>query len=388
MAQLDIPIASTNDDNWEESNGNPNHISGSPIPLEANSNYNIFLFRGVTIPQGATITAATIEVFHVSTTSGDRTFNIYAQDSDSPANLTASSGDVSNRPRTSAFTGWTKTWNNVGGVYETSPDISSAIQEVVDRAGFDEDKIAIIFVYSSGSLLRFRDYSQGSPAKLHVTYSAGGGGSVDINVSDNVTVTENITVLRKNLVLSVFDTINVSESITAKASPLYINVVDNIAVSESVVASEKLYINVSDQITVSESTTPQEVSYINVNDNVAVSEAVTVIEKNLIVSVNDLINVSEAITASLKSSVSVVDNNTVSESVTVSIISGVPDPAQVSVVDLITVAESVQTKASPLYINVFDTVNISESVAAEYVQPPLTVNLGNLLGRGVQIRNH
>jgi hypothetical protein len=82
-------------------------------------------------------------------------------------------------------------------------------------------------------------------------------GSVSINVSDNVTVTDTsaITVLEKNLVTGiVYDSVNISESITSWKSVQTLNVYDSIAVSEFE-SSVTALINVSDNINVSESVT-------------------------------------------------------------------------------------------------------------------------------------
>jgi len=98
---------------------------------------NAFMrFRNVTVPNGATITAAHIEIVATGgTTTGSVVSNIYADDID---DAVAPTDDTEHDAltRTTAFTAWDNpaAWRT--GTTYNSPDIASVIQEVVDRAGW------------------------------------------------------------------------------------------------------------------------------------------------------------------------------------------------------------------------------------------------------------
>ena len=99
----------------------------------------------VDIPQGATINSATTQCYtdFTSRISG----KIYAWDVDNGGVLS----DVTTLPRTTANVGWNT--NSIGaGQWIVSPDISTVLQEIVDRGGWVEDNaLTLVFIANSGS---------------------------------------------------------------------------------------------------------------------------------------------------------------------------------------------------------------------------------------------
>src|SRR5690606_17016256 len=94
-------------------------------------------FTGLDIPQGVTITNAYIQF----TADEDRNLSpcelsITGQADDSPLTFSSADNNVSSRPRTAAAVQWLpQEWLSVGdaGQAQRTPDISSIIQEVVNR---------------------------------------------------------------------------------------------------------------------------------------------------------------------------------------------------------------------------------------------------------------
>lgn len=168
--------------------------AGSPDPRDA-----WFRFRNVQIPRGATINLAKLRFLCAQTQSTPAVnLKIMAEAAD---NVAAPPGyDYYNRSRTAAVVLWhgVATWIE-GNLYE-SPDISSVIQELVNRLGWTPGNAILIFVQNDGSIgdgnvIRQCVSFDGDPAgatELEVTYAeavvqftlsvrAGAGGTTDTN---------------------------------------------------------------------------------------------------------------------------------------------------------------------------------------------------------------
>lgn len=138
-----------------------------------NEQYTGLRFINVDVPQGATITNAKL-VFRADESDGTGSqLNIYiqAEDSDDAAPFQTNNSNLSARNFTTAMHTWADgtvpAWN-AGTVYET-PDISSLIQEVVDRAGWSSGNAVVLNLYSDlgESSERVADsYEGGYPAEL------------------------------------------------------------------------------------------------------------------------------------------------------------------------------------------------------------------------------
>lgn len=134
------------------------------------------IFGSVTIPQGATIDSAFIRV------------TAYDSDSDNTCNVLIQGYDYDNCPEPGDYAtaaAMTKTTANVawsaiaawtdGNTYDT-PDITSIIQEIVNRGSYGGDKLGIEFTYQSsddGARRNFSSYDYlgaAEKAELHVTW--------------------------------------------------------------------------------------------------------------------------------------------------------------------------------------------------------------------------
>ncbi len=143
-----------------------------------------FRFTSATVPQGATITSATLTLYGYSSYSTGSTISAIAacEDVDNSSAFTTSSGDfnTTNRPRTTATSASKDIKSVTAGVAYTW-DISTSVQEVVDRAGWSSGNAISVFVDNDGSASNewqdFEAYDHNSTlaAKLDITYTTGGG---------------------------------------------------------------------------------------------------------------------------------------------------------------------------------------------------------------------
>lgn len=177
MATFSATIIASADDAQEQ--------AGTVVIANANNtataatHYLGFRFQNVTIPAGSTISAATLDVETTSVSFDDPDFNIHCENVDDAATFTNAANNISSRTLTTANTVWTATSIGVG--VRTSPDFASAVQEVIDRAGWasGNDLNVILDGRSASTNLRVRAYDGGTGTypTLNITYTAGGGGS-------------------------------------------------------------------------------------------------------------------------------------------------------------------------------------------------------------------
>ncbi|MCA9240645.1 MAG: LamG domain-containing protein [Planctomycetales bacterium] len=145
-------------------------------------NYCGARFQNVTIPAGATITSATLELFSYGSGTASFSVTVKLQDADNPTTFTTSNYNLSSRPVTTAQSSWTTgSVSYSQGQAFTSPNFSSAVQEVVDRSGWSSgNSMVVILVPVSGGKGFWKRAGNSSYApRLHVTYTtAAGAGTV------------------------------------------------------------------------------------------------------------------------------------------------------------------------------------------------------------------
>ena len=134
-------------------------------------------FTGVTIPQAATIDAATLVVETRFTSVDDPNLQIHMEDVDSAVDF-ATTADVNDRVITTAFTAWVATGIGVGT--RTSPDFTTAVQELVDRGSWASGNAAVVLARGKSDatgLFNVKSYddSSANAPKLDIDYTAAGG---------------------------------------------------------------------------------------------------------------------------------------------------------------------------------------------------------------------
>jgi len=109
-------------------------------------------FKGIGIPQGATVTSAVIEFWPAAVTSGVTNIKIHGQDADDAAPFAASTINISARTKTTANVDWNNVapWDDVN-VVRQSPDLTGIVQEVVNRGGWCGDNAMAFLLELNGS---------------------------------------------------------------------------------------------------------------------------------------------------------------------------------------------------------------------------------------------
>lgn len=165
------------DDGYEYTVGNwDNTIIAMGYVAGATQSYHPGIrFPNVTVPQGATVSAATLGLYASSVSGGSGTGTIYCRAVDNsgqfgtganlPSAVSKTTASVAMGPDMSTGA---KTWN-----------ITAPVQEVINRAGFASGNaigVPIIATATGDGYRMFSDYAVGSNIpSLEITYTAAGG---------------------------------------------------------------------------------------------------------------------------------------------------------------------------------------------------------------------
>ena len=131
------------------------------------------LFSGVTIPQGSTILSAYLQFKADETHSDATSLTIQGEAADHAATFTIALGNVSSRPKTTAAVPWSPAAWTMGdeGPAQQTPDISTVIQEIVNRPGWSIfNSIAIIVTGTGKRVAKSHNADLLSAPLLHVTF--------------------------------------------------------------------------------------------------------------------------------------------------------------------------------------------------------------------------
>jgi type IV pilus assembly protein PilY1 len=126
-------------------------------------------FQNVALPAGATITNAYIRFQAYTDGSGNASITIEGEDVGTASAFSSSNGNVSGRSDTSASVTWSVTANwSTGSSYNT-PDLTSIVQEIVNRGDWaNGNAMAFTFSGTGSRLARSYDYGDGSSAPVLV----------------------------------------------------------------------------------------------------------------------------------------------------------------------------------------------------------------------------
>jgi hypothetical protein len=199
MATLNLTLAANADDTHAQSASNnagkrPNlgavsdALLLSPGSHGSNDEYSAACrFTNVTIAQGTTITSATFSMRPNATYNAGASvirYIVCCQAADNAAALATSGStnlDGATRAGTTADTTWTQT-SVAAGVRE-SVDITTAVQEVINRAGWVSGNAIVVLIdthvdCTQGEWQDYDAFNTGGSSngpKLDIVYSAGGG---------------------------------------------------------------------------------------------------------------------------------------------------------------------------------------------------------------------
>jgi len=178
VGSVDVRVVDSSDDAEESILGSMS-LTSSDLELvfePDNGDQTVGMrFNGVGVPQDAFVTNAHLQ-FQVDEVNSETTnLLIEGQAADDSATFISSNGNVSGRPRTDAAVSWDpESWTTKGeaGPGQQTPDISSIIQEIVDRPGWTSGNSMVIIITGTGERTAesYDGDSTGAPL-LHVEYT-------------------------------------------------------------------------------------------------------------------------------------------------------------------------------------------------------------------------
>ena len=170
---LDVRVGSSSDD--AEEDGGVVNLTSSDLELGNGdgNDYEAMRFTGIEIPQGATITSAYLEFTVDEATSGTTNVTFQGEDADDAATFTTATNDISSRTTTTASVAWNgiAAWNAPVGDRKQSADLTSVLQEIVDRPGWSSGNALVIIATGTGSRVAesYDGDSEAAPL-LHVEF--------------------------------------------------------------------------------------------------------------------------------------------------------------------------------------------------------------------------
>jgi hypothetical protein len=179
--ELDLAIGDGADDAEEREETGAVTLTSSDIEL-GNDQGNLQIaglrFSGLGVPQGSVIHRAYLQLQVDEASTGPASVVIEAEAADHSSPFSVLAGDLSSRVRGAGWVGWSPPdWPVIGerGARQRSPDLSSLIQEVVDRPGWVGGSALTLLISAldeaSARTAESRDgMTLGAPA-LHVEYT-------------------------------------------------------------------------------------------------------------------------------------------------------------------------------------------------------------------------
>lgn len=173
---IDQYVSASSDDAEEEDGGTMGSLNSTDLDMFNDANQVVGVrFRNVPVPRGKIITNAYIEFTAKESRSGTASLKFEVEAADDGTTFSNTNADISGRTKTGGSVEWTGMTNWTAGSTYQSPDLSSLIQDLVGRTGWNENDNAMVFIITTNGSGR-RDaatYDHGTYAapKLHVEYS-------------------------------------------------------------------------------------------------------------------------------------------------------------------------------------------------------------------------
>lgn len=173
QTSLEIQVGADSDDAEENDSG---VVSLNDDTLELGQQRWVgFRFNAVTVPRGATIASAYVEMRSTANNSESTDLTVFGQDVDDAATFAAGNNNLSTRPMTAAAVDWSNVENWRKNQRHDTPDLSSIIQEIVDRPSWlDGNDLAILIRSDDLGGIRqtfSHDDNFTKAAKLHIEYT-------------------------------------------------------------------------------------------------------------------------------------------------------------------------------------------------------------------------
>ena len=151
---IESQIVSTLDD-AEEFNGSVRHNSTVLDLVDLGDVHQVvgLRFLDIDIPAGATVISATIQFESFGANSQSTQLTLRGNDSSDAAEIAKTRNDLSSRTKTTASVQWApEAWSTAGeaGPRQRTPDLSSIIQEIVDRPDWSSGNAVAILIEGAG----------------------------------------------------------------------------------------------------------------------------------------------------------------------------------------------------------------------------------------------
>lgn len=180
MPTINLEIAAGEDDAYEKGNGAfdraETEIKMYSYADDSHADYRCGGFRwdNVTVPNGATISAATISLYFKNGTYDDINHVIYFHDTDNAPNF-ADSADIIGRARTTANVSYVETGISIPSWKSAS--IVSIIEEITTRGGWASGQAMVALLIANTDYTAearaeaYDDAGAANNAKLSITYT-------------------------------------------------------------------------------------------------------------------------------------------------------------------------------------------------------------------------
>ena len=174
---VNLQIGSGNQDGHELNDGSVT-VTSTTILQDAGTQEAALRFGPVNIPQGATITSATLSVYVYSTSYDDPDSRIHAENVDNATVLDTTTNFIQTTllgAKTTQYVDWTATGTGIG--WKSPGDLKTVVQPVISRSGWASGNYLNILwdANGAGSNLRFYAYDYGDHtygAKLDIVWVA------------------------------------------------------------------------------------------------------------------------------------------------------------------------------------------------------------------------
>ncbi len=178
-------IVNGSDDAEERVSGNVSRSSSDlELVFDAGGNQLVGLrFTELAIPQGAIISNAYVQFKTDEINSGSTSLTIHSQATDNALEFKSTSFNISSRPTSTALVTWAPPdWNNKGevGNAQKTPNLSSVIQEIVNRPGWASGNALVLIISGTGE--RTAESYDGEPTGaplLRIEYTSDSDGGSD-----------------------------------------------------------------------------------------------------------------------------------------------------------------------------------------------------------------
>jgi hypothetical protein len=177
-AVLDIPVQAPADDAEERTSTGAVTLTSGDLNLgtdAARPQTTALRFTGVTLPPGATITAAWVQFQVDEASAAGGSLTVAGQAADSAGAFTTAARSLSTLPRTTATVSWSPVaWPTIGArtAAQQTPDLAAVIREIVGRTGWASGNALGLLVTGDGS--HVAEAFDGGAAKapvLHIEYT-------------------------------------------------------------------------------------------------------------------------------------------------------------------------------------------------------------------------